>query len=420
MVLRNRFLLSLSLLASSAAGQTYDTVQYQRSAEVIGYDVFGGQHVVFVHSTCDKNATGQIAGQLTILVKDAFGEATNDEEVDEYYDYCPTPLDLDSLLDTSYSLTTSSPLTSIGARPMRDAIEQTVTPASNRMYIADATGPRGRSSLDVLDVRTYKIIANIDIDDRLFAGLAVASGGQRTYALLYPATSSAASNPAYIAYIDNATNRVVDRFLLPGLMEPQKPAISADGRFLYFAARTATLGQRIQIADLQTKTIVSTLPAAVPATVEPRASALSPDGTLLCSSAQTGLLCYDLRTRTYIGRVAFSVPNADLRPVFHPTGSRLYMLGRATLSTGSLSNFISVLDTATLTELTRIPILNPAPENFRDTLVEISVDPGGTRLFVDESFRGTLNIIDTRTNSIVRTITGLSTGGLASGFVLKP
>lgn len=139
-----------------------------------------------------------------------------------------------------------------------------------------------------------------------------------------------------------------------------------------------------------------------------RELALSPDGALLCAAAPSDVLCYDVRTRTLAGRVTLSLPNAEIRPLFHPNGSRLYVLGRT--STPAPSYFISVIDTATLSEVTRIPILRPAFNDFRDSPAQLNITPDGSYLVLDESFLGTANVIDTRTNQIVRTVEGLNTG----------
>ena len=120
--------------------------------------------------------------------------------------------------------------------------------------------------MDVFNTRNLEDIVTVDLGDRLIGGIAVAPDGQRTYALMWQTANPPSPGPAFIAYIDTRTNTIVDRFLLPDLLEPQKPALSADGRFLYFAARTAAAGPRIQIADLQTKTIAGVLPPSVPAT----------------------------------------------------------------------------------------------------------------------------------------------------------
>ena len=108
-----------------------------------------------------------------------------------------------------------------------------------------------------------------------------------------------------------------------------------------------------------------------------------------------------------------------LRPVFHSNGSRLYVLGRASLPAGGITIFISVIDTATLTEVTRIPITNPAPNDFRDSLARLSITPDGLLLILDESFKGTLNFVDTRTNKIIKTVEGLTTGSLASTVIVN-
>jgi len=376
--------------------------------------------------TCKKAADGKggVAGTVEVVLLTLRGvpQARDTKNLGR----CPDPDDVERAArnigilvtpDDIFSQDGSGAAYRSAARLAR--IEPLPDPAGNRIYVADRTGLNGRTALDVFDPGTAGIVATIDVNDRLFGGVAVSSYTQRAYALMWQTSLPPSPGPAFIAYIDTKTNTIVDRFLLADLLDPQRPALSADGRYLYFSARTQTVGQRVQVVDLERKVIAGVLPAPVPtnSTVEPRAVELSPDGALLCAAAQAGVLCYDVRTRTLLGRVPISLPNTALRPVFHPNGSRMYVLGRT--STPTFSNFISVIDTATLTEVTRIPITNPAFNDFRDGLARLSITPDGSRLVLDESFQGTMNIVDTVTNKIIKTVVGLTTGGLGSTVIVN-
>jgi DNA-binding beta-propeller fold protein YncE len=281
------------------------------------------------------------------------------------------------------------------------------------MYLAHLTGPDGDSAITVLDTRAQQSVASIAVNDRLFGGVRLSPDGRRLYALLWPQTLDGFA-PAYIAYVDTATNTVIDRFELPGLYQPQAPALSPDGRYLYFAARSGETGPyALRIADLQAKTI-AVLPDP-PAGTGLQAVALSPDGALLCSAGGGTLACYDTRSQTYVGRVAVQLLSNSIRPLFHPKGNRVYLLGRSTVD-GAVRVYISVVNTATLTEVTRILLDIPGLNDFRELNV-LSIDPGGEHLLVDEGFSGTLNVIDTRSNRVVRTVEGLTTGGLGGAVI---
>lgn len=47
------------------------------------------------------------------------------------------------------------------------------------------------------------------------------------------------------------------------------------------------------------------------------------------------------------------------------------------------------------------------------------IDPGGLCLLLDEGVNGKLNVIDTRTNRVVRIVEGLSKGGLATAILTR-
>lgn len=372
-----------------------------------GRDIAARPIKVYLRTTCTQYVNKV---DYTIMTGDDFFLSAGTET----FDHCPTGDDVRSFFNNKFLITLSGLEQKISGTG-RNALSFVSMPTDNRMYVAAMSAAGARPAVDVVDTKAKRVVASIPMEDRLFAGVEVAPDGQRVYALMWQTALAPNPGPAFIAYINTQTNAVVDRFTLTDYTEPQTPVISPDSRYLYFAAR-GTDGMRIRVADLQTKTIVATLPAAVPATVEPRAVELSPDGVLLCAASQQGPLCYDVRTRTYIGRVAVSLPNSSLRPVFHPAGHRMYLLGRGTLN-GALSIFVSVIDTATLTEITRIPITTPPPNDFRDSLARLSISPDGLTLVLDESAVGTATTIDTRTNKILRTATGLTTGQLASGFV---
>jgi DNA-binding beta-propeller fold protein YncE len=336
---------------------------------------------------------------------------------------CLTPAELGAFIAQNASPSTASSAESIGNFALADrsaGITPVTSPADDRLYVANTLGTSGRSELEVIDSRTNQIIRTIDVDDRLFRGLALAPDGRRLFALLGPFTlPTGPPQPSYIAYIDTQTNTIVDRFLLPGIAElPQRGALSRDGRYFYFAARTSATGPRqIQIADLVQKSIVGAFPLGVPATNEPNAVAISPDGAILAAASVLGVMFYDISTRTFIGLAGGLIAASVNRPTFHPNGSRVYVVGRSVVD-GVLSFYVSVLDTATLAEIAQIPITSPAPNDFRPTVAVLSISSDGLELVLDEAVEGTVNIIDTRTNRVTNTILNETTGGLASGPVL--
>jgi len=400
------------LCATMAWGGPLGGHYYESVSRYRGHSAAGGTRMVYVRTICDKVAPGQFTGRTVIRVYDIlkFTEVSGIG----LYEFCPAFADVALALKENFAVTHVKPIPPPADE--RAATELIQNPDDTKIFLANSLGPRGRSSFDVVDAESRQIVANVDVEDRLFAGVAFNAKARRAYALFFPSTSPPA--PAHIAYIDTSTNRVVDRWTLPDLLDPQKPALSRDGKFLYVAARTGTGFHQVHVLDLQSKRIVGTFPTATASVFAAKAVSLSPDERLLCASTQAAIAFYDVASRTLLARVAASPPNSQLRPVFHPSGHRVYTLVRAFVGT-SLMNYVLVIDTPTMTEVTRIPILKPAPADFRDSTVAMSITPDGGTLIVDEGSRGVLNIVDTKLNRIIRTEEGQPTGLPGAAILLR-
>lgn len=356
-----------------------------------------GGTTVYVRVTCKKGLDGYpgLAGQVEYHVYSFYGQLIADHRLS--IGHCPTMDDVRSGAQRAH----------LELRPvLRQAqVSLPPSPSDGRMFVADATGKNGRREIFSLDTRTRQATAPIDTGDRPFGGLALAPDGSRLYAALGAYTLGPGPvEPAYIAYIDPATNTIIDRVTMPGVTLMGKPDVSPDGRYLYFPARTDGGRGQLYVLEVAAKTIAGPLP---PAPFNPSFSALavSPDGAMVCATETLGLFCWDTRTRTYLGHGNGGAVN--LRPVFHPDGSRIYEYANAS---------VWVIDATTFAQVARIQ-LPLAPADVRTSLTSLSISPDGLRLFVDEGFTGTLNIIDTRTNQIVRTVQGLTTGSLGAGFI---
>lgn len=405
-----RALLVLLLLLPSTSFATLRT----RIHTVLARDKNGELLLLYVRTTCKKGPDGKPGkeGSAAITGFNVEGEVL---DVEFTYEGCPIPAAATVTAAKLFGLSNLTPVSAAPKEP-RLALEPTVNPASDRVYLANLGGTNGRSQIDVLDTAARRTVASIDLGDRIFGGLQLSPDGRRLYAVMWQ-QSLGTSLPPAIFVIDTVTNAVADRMDLPGLLQPQAPAISPDGRYLYFSATADGTTFRLRVADLQQKTVTA-LPDPVPANTDLKAAALSPDGALLCATGSSSLACYDTRTRTFVGRASASLPNSSLPPVFHPNGRWVYLLSRAFVN-NALTIYVSVVNTSTLTEYTRIPITNPASSVFRDNLAVLSIDPTGERLLLDESFSGVLNVIDTRTNRVIKTVEGLTTGGLGGAVVIR-
>jgi DNA-binding beta-propeller fold protein YncE len=405
-------LLTILATLATAAGNLPD-YDYERNYGAVLRGPSGSTWAVYARTTCKKGPDGKpgVEGRTVITTLDEKGFP-----LDMYtWNTCYTAEKFTAHLRSRFEGF------SIQFSPARAALPTTTaSPATGRLYVSNTSNPslNGRSALEVFDYRTRTAVATLDVSDRLFGGLAIAPEGDRVYALMWQTTFPPTPGPAFIAVVDALTNIIADRILLPGLNAPQAPALSPDGRYLYFTAASDSDGDRVRIVDLEQRSVLGAFPPTVPSVSFLRALTVSPDGALLCATGAS-LYCYDTRTRTFLARVIVPILTAAERPVFHPNGSRIYVLGRLLTGT-TLTVFVSVIDTVTLTEVTRIQIASPDPNVFSPTLNRMSASPDGSYLFVDESLNGTLNVIDTRTNRIVKTVEGLTTGGMGSGFAIAP
>ncbi len=392
--------LLFSLLAVEALGQW----SVQRLREYRGRD----DTTVYLRITCKKADDGKpgVQGIAQFSVYDFFGFLIDVQTYE--VPYCPTPEDI-AKGEKRYSLT-----------PVPQSALSATLPSPSRglAFIANSTGTNGRREIFALNIATNQATAPIDTGDRAFGGVVLAPDGSRLYAVLGPSDRPGSSDPAYVAYIDPATNAITDRVLLQGLTGVRKPEISPDGRWLYFAAgASGSAAPRVQVLDVAAKTLAEPLPVPPsPANVPLSAPVISPDGALLCAQAIHGLHCYDTRTRTYAGLFAIaSVPTTSVRPVFHPNGSRMYVFVRELVG-AALTYSVAVVDAGTLRLITKIPLPNWPQTN---AFGPMAITPDGTRLFVDDAADGKLHIINTRTNRVIQVVEGLTTGSLGAGIILR-
>ena len=280
------------------------------------------------------------------------------------------------------------------------------------IYVADNSAI---NSIEVLDPTTLATVASLGVAPRLVKGLVFSPDGRRLYATLWRSTSVNPFLPAQIAVIDTVTNQILDRITLTSDNLPATPAVSPDGRFLYFADPADGL----VVVDLESRTIAQKIPATAAGgtTNQLRALSLSPDGGLICVTDNFGIALLDTRTRTFFARVNISLPNRDIAPVFHSSGSRVYVIDRKSV-TGGLAVSLVGFDMS-LTEVSRADL----PSTFDPYHLEIT--PNGLSLAMDGFLRpatgpakGVFILFDTTNNRVVATDDTINAAVGALGVVL--
>jgi DNA-binding beta-propeller fold protein YncE len=266
------------------------------------------------------------------------------------------------------------------------------------LYVSDNSG---RATIVVRHPDTRETVARIETEPRLIGGVVRSPVAERLYATLWRSTTETPPLPAQIAVVNTETNQIVDRIPLTGDMLPSDPAVSKDGKLLYFADETAGL----ITVDLDRRSILDTIPAARAGAANNRfyTLAVSPDGLLMCLTDSAGVALLDTRTRTFIARINLTLVNRAIPPVFHPNGSLFYLVDRRTVSGATVLSLVA-FNTADLTEAARVTL----PSTFDPSNAVITTH--GASLFLDgflrpagQAARGVLITVDTVSNQVVRT-----------------
>jgi YVTN family beta-propeller protein len=181
--------------------------------------------------------------------------------------------------------------------------------------------------------------------------------------LLAPASSRAQN--AYITNESSSTISVIDTTMdaviatIPVGPLPVGVAATPDGSKVYI---TLLSSNTVQVINTATNAVSATIPVGDPTTT-PRGLAVTPDGS-----------------KVYV------VSPAPFNP-FNPNPG---------------SNIVSVIDTATNTVITTIPV------GDQHTLqpTGVAVPPDGTKVYlvVDDNFSGSVSVIDTATNTVSATL----------------
>lgn len=271
-------------------------------------------------------------------------------------------------------------------------------PASSPPFYTYLLSDAPQDAIYILDQQTDTVAGVVPLPT-LPKGIAVSNSGDHAYVTNQ---GIEAGNPFFpqapprVRVIDKTTRAVSSTIDLPNGMNPGKPVVSPDDRFVYVPGAPDTrlapnaVGA-VAIIDAQTRLVVGTIPV-TPSSGLSKA-AITPDGALLfvvaTQSIPARVFVIDTFTREQVAMLI--VPNSSFRDLLVDyTGSKLYLLNQTSLV---------VYDTATLTESGRLTVR----ANGRLNNMALSIDGGS--LFINDELSTSIVRVDTGTLRVAEDIT---------------
>lgn len=278
-----------------------------------------------------------------------------------------------SVIDTAtFSVEATVP---VGSSPADVA----VTPNGRFAYVANFFG----HSVSVISAASNTVVATVPVGTSA-SGIAINPNGSFAY------VSGSSSN---ISVIDTATNTVVSA--IP-ISFASNLAFAPSGNLVYVTHGSFIKG--VTVINTATNSVVTHIPIPVDATLE---ADLTPDGAVLyvtCSSFSTGpkLAVIDTATNTIVALVPLP-GNFAPGVAITPDGAFAYVAnngGGVCCEGGRLPSSVSVIDTATNTEVANVPFGSSSP-------LEVAVTPDGAFVYVTDLSDNTVKVISTAFNFVV-------------------
>ena len=254
----------------------------------------------------------------------------------------------------------------------------TATAAPNAFaYVVDG----GANIVEVVSLVTNQVILGIPVGESP-GGDVVSPDGSHVYV-----TNSASGS---ISVISTATNSVTDT--VPVGTKPTNIAISPDGKFVYVVNSAS---KSLSVVNTGTNTVATVIQLKY----NPYDVIISPDGTRAYvdyGTNATALSVINTATQKLLPDIPLNENCAGI--AISPDGLKLYMT--------NYSGTIAVVNTATYTETAPIPLVLYTDSQSPILPYSIACSADGSRLYaVSVSSRaGTINVINTATNSVADTI----------------
>jgi YVTN family beta-propeller protein len=219
---------------------------------------------------------------------------------------------------------------------------------------------------------------------------------------------------ALVANVDDATISVINlksmavsqTISLPPFngvpMRPSGIAVLPDGSRAYVADHVALPGSAVYVIDLTTLKFSGTM---LPVGDFPQSIAVTPDGSQLWVSSWGSNRVDVFDTLTNVGVAAFNVPSPN-GIAFNPNGTRAYIA-----ASGQTPGYVQVIDVQTLQTIVQIPV-GSLPH-------AVLVSQTGRHLFVTNVLSNSISLIDTGSNTVLRTIKLRAQHPLGLAFAAK-
>ena len=249
------------------------------------------------------------------------------------------------------------------------------------VYVTNA----GSNNVSVIDAATNKVVGTILVEPSP-RGVVVTPDGKYAYVM-----NGGTTGTGNVSVIDAGTNKVVGTIPVGGM--PYGVAVTPDGKYAYV---TNTGRNVVSVINTATNTVVGTIPVGS----SPRGVAVTPDGkyAYVVNSGATGnVSVIDTVTNTVVRTIPTGADTTLSGIAITPDGKHAYIV--------AIMGTISVIDTVTNTVVGTIP-----GRESRGLLFGVAVTPDGKYAYVTNTFdtgsiyNGTVLVIDTATNTVVGTI----------------
>jgi YVTN family beta-propeller protein len=234
-------------------------------------------------------------------------------------------------------------------------------------------------------------------------GIAVTPDGKLAYVANYFMDDS-------LSVIDTATDMVIKN--IPVGSVPAGVIVSHDGQRVYVADASTHEDQPPQPGTVSVvETPINRVVARIAVGRQPVGVAISPDDSKLyvTNFGDNTVSVIDTNSNMVIDTIAVGRGPGDLKVL--PTGARVYVADTGNFNRLSAGK-VSVID-ATSTPMKVIKTIRVGPNP-----IGVGITPDGLKIYVGNTRSGSVSVIDTTTNKVLKTIRGVGLG--ACGVAVGP
>ena len=269
-----------------------------------------------------------------------------------------------------------------------------VTPNGRFVYVVNQRS----NDVSVISAVTNTVIATVPVG-LAPSGLAITPNGAFAYVSSIPSMN--------ISVIDTATNTVVTNI---SAFSAFMLAILPNGTLGYLTHAASANG--VDMINIATNTVFANIPIPVDVTI---AAAATPNSAFLyvtCLSFSTGskLAVIDTATSSVVAIVPLPANTFSFSTAVSPDGAFAYVANNGSSTCcggGGGASSVSVIDTASNTEIATVPVGSPSA---------LAVTPDGAFIYVTNEINNTISVIRRATLSVVAVVpVGTRPGSIAIG-----